>query len=128
MFSRQLNLSLLFAAVLATAPLAPVLADPPPWAPAHGYRAKHANAVKYEYKYYPSYEVYYEPSRSLWFWFDDGDWRFGTRLPITYAPVHFRDHVTVVLDSPDPYFSHAHVVDRHGGKKGRHHKRHHDDD
>ena len=28
-------------------PAAPALADPPPWAPAHGYRAKHGNAIAY---------------------------------------------------------------------------------
>ncbi|WP_227010228.1 glycine zipper domain-containing protein [Pelagibius marinus] len=38
----------LFAAALAAftmaaAPVAPAWADPPPWAPAHGYRAKHKN-------------------------------------------------------------------------------------
>jgi hypothetical protein len=120
MFSRQLNLSLLFAMALSATPLATALADPPPWAPAHGYRAKH-DAVRYEYHYYPSYEVYYEPSRSLWFWFDDGDWHLGPRLPIVYAPVHFRNHVTVELDSPDPYFRHAYVVEKYGGKQGKRH-------
>ena len=125
MFSRQLSLSLLFATVLAATPLTPVLADPPPWAPAHGYRAKH-DVVRYEYDYYPSYEVYYEPSRSLWFWFDDGDWHFGSRLPIMYTPVHFRDHVRVELNSPDPYFDHTYVVERYGGRKGKQHG--HDDD
>lgn len=32
--------ALAFAAVLALSPVAPAFADPPPWAPAHGHRAK----------------------------------------------------------------------------------------
>jgi hypothetical protein len=54
----------------------PVLADPPPWAPAHGYRAK-----QYHYVYYPRHEVYYAPSSQLWFWLDGGNWRVGAGLP-----------------------------------------------
>src|SRR6185436_20211361 len=33
---------LALAAAALTLPAAPAFADPPPWAPAHGYRAKHA--------------------------------------------------------------------------------------
>ncbi len=45
-------------------------ADPPPWAPAHGYRAK-----EYRYVYYPHHEVYYAPATQHWFWLDGGRWR-----------------------------------------------------
>ena len=49
---------LLAAAVLAaiTIPAAPAFADPPPWAPAHGKRAKDRGL-------YDSYGRYYEPRR-----------------------------------------------------------------
>ncbi|ALJ16169.1 glycine zipper 2TM domain-containing protein [Sphingopyxis macrogoltabida] len=49
---------LLCAAVLAAValPAAPALADPPPWAPAHGKRAKDRGL-------YDSYGRYYEPRR-----------------------------------------------------------------
>ena len=48
----------LAAAVFAalTVPAAPALADPPPWAPAHGKRAKDRGL-------YDSYGRYYEPRR-----------------------------------------------------------------
>lgn len=48
---------------------------PPPWAPAHGRRAK------YKYRYYPSDQVYFDPDRGLWFWLEAGDWRMGAALP-----------------------------------------------
>jgi len=51
--SRRLRLG---AALLAAACLfgwtAPVAADPPPWAPAHGYRAKHKQKYKHDYAKY----------------------------------------------------------------------------
>jgi len=47
---------ILAAAAMAVAtPMAPVLADPPPWAPAHGRRAKE--------RAYDDYGRYYEPRR-----------------------------------------------------------------
>lgn len=50
---------LLLAATLVAvaAPVAPVLGDPPPWAPAHGRRAKEASRM------YDQYGRYYEPHR-----------------------------------------------------------------
>ncbi|MDG2003117.1 MAG: glycine zipper 2TM domain-containing protein [Novosphingobium sp.] len=50
---RKMILALTLAAFAM--PAAPVLADPPPWAPAHGKRAKH--------KKYDSHGRYYEPRR-----------------------------------------------------------------
>ncbi|MFC4295711.1 glycine zipper 2TM domain-containing protein [Novosphingobium tardum] len=50
---RKLVLAATLAAVAA--PVAPVLADPPPWAPAHGRRAHDRQAM------YDSYGRYYEP-------------------------------------------------------------------
>lgn len=48
---------ILAAGIAALAlPAAPALADPPPWAPAHGHRAK-------ERGIYDSYGRYYEPRR-----------------------------------------------------------------
>jgi hypothetical protein len=48
--------SILAAALIAIGiPAAPALADPPPWAPAHGYRAKKAT--------YDRHGRYYEPRR-----------------------------------------------------------------
>jgi hypothetical protein len=46
---------LALAAAALTLPAAPAFADPPPWAPAHGKRAKDRAAL------YDSYGRYYEP-------------------------------------------------------------------
>lgn len=46
---------LALAAVALAIPTVPAAADPPPWAPAHGWRAKHG------YSSYDRYGRYYEP-------------------------------------------------------------------
>jgi len=72
------------------------IADPPPWAPAHGWRAKHGHGdryyyeeaprvVHYRYVYYPEREIYYAPERGLWFWLDGPRWR-GAAAPTRAAP------------------------------------------
>ena len=48
---------LILAAAALSLPAAPAAADPPPWAPAHGKRAKDRAAM------YDSYGRYYEPRR-----------------------------------------------------------------
>ena len=48
---------LAIAAAALTVPAAPALADPPPWAPAHGKRAKDRAQL------YASYGRYFEPRR-----------------------------------------------------------------
>lgn len=53
------KLTLIATLVAFAAPIAPALADPPPWAPAHGKRAKDARR-------------YYEPRRLS---YDDRVWR-----------------------------------------------------
>lgn len=97
----------------------PVLADPPPWAPAHGYRAK-----QHRYIYYPRHEVYYAPSSQLWFWLDGGSWRTGVSLPGRIMVSGF-PAVPIVLGTERPYEMNAYVVE-HYGKRHRH--RHHDHD
>ncbi|MGQ0502130.1 MAG: hypothetical protein ACT4P0_05910 [Panacagrimonas sp.] len=96
--------------------LTPVLAAPPPHAPAHGYRAKH------QYIYYRDREIYYEPERRLWFWIDGGDWRVGASLP-TYFHQFTSRGIAVELASDTPYAEHRDVVRKYGkgskgGKKG----------
>ncbi len=46
------KLFLALAAATLTVPTAPVLADPPPWAPAHGKRAKEKHRIYDERGYY----------------------------------------------------------------------------
>lgn len=110
----------LFAAWVAFPPAA--LADPPPWAPAHGYRAK-----EYRYVYYPRHEVYYAPETQLWFWLDGGRWRVGASLPagVVVAGV---PGVSVVLGTERPYEDHAYVVEHYGGRHHKHDRDRWDDD
>ncbi len=76
------------------------MADPPPWAPAHGWRAKHA------YYYYPSQQVYFSPEQQRYFWLEGSAWRVGIQLPnwIILGP-----KVTVDLDTTKPYTQHSYI-------------------
>ncbi|MFC1895363.1 hypothetical protein ACFL0Q_01705 [Thermodesulfobacteriota bacterium] len=75
---------------------------PPPWAPAHGYRAKH------RYRYYPSSRVYFDDDRGIYFYYRDGDWRLSASLP-AYISIDFRDYVTLEMESERPYEYHRDV-------------------
>ncbi|NJD35253.1 MAG: hypothetical protein FIA96_10550 [Betaproteobacteria bacterium] len=100
----------------------PVLAEPPPWAPAHGYRAK-----LHRYVYYPQHEVYYAPTSQLWFWLDGGNWRAGAILPGRIA-VAGSQGVAVVLGTERPYEMNTYVVERYGKRHSHRRHWHHDHD
>ena len=65
MNTRKIALALAAGTTLLAA--APVLADPPHWAPAHGWRAKHHHSHHYyrapAYVYYPARPVVVVPPR-----------------------------------------------------------------
>jgi len=79
---------------------------PPPWAPAHGYRAKH------KYHYYPSSRVYHEKERGTYFYYKDGEWRVSVSLP-SYIRLDVHDYVTLEMDSDKPYEHDHEVVKRY---------------
>jgi hypothetical protein len=85
---------------------------PPPWAPAHGYRAKH------NYRYYPSLEIYYDTRRNLWFYYQRGGWRVEAELPAGIR-VSGRDYVRLEMDADRPYRYHSQVVDRYPPGKAK---------
>ena len=85
-------------------------AEPPPWAPAHGYRAKH------QYHYYPSSHVYYDTDRKLYFYLEGENWRFGASLPAGIK-LDLGDHVTLGMDTDKPYEFHTDVVKQYPGGK-----------
>ena len=130
----RLTLASTMAAALLGA--APALADPPPWAPAHGHRAKQA-ARQYQYVYYPAQQVYYAPASQSWFWLHGGNWQVGVSLPAQFQP-YVQAGVPVTLHSPRPYVEHRYVEQHYGrpwrekhghghGKHGKHGKHKHDD-
>jgi len=69
---------------------------PPPWAPAHGYRAKH------RYRYYPGSRVYYEVDKGLYFYYRDGRWTASVSLP-SVIRIDVDDYITLEMDSDRPY-------------------------
>ena len=99
------------------APPPSVAKGPPPWAPAHGRRTKHA------YRYYPQAEVYRDDSRGLWFYYEDGKWATGANLPVRIR-IEVGDHVTVSMDTDTPYLHHKAVAERYppGQTKAKHNK------
>ena len=62
----------------------------------------------YSYEYYPDVEVYFEPHRHVYYWSEAGAgaWRSGARVP---QNIVLRSHVTVNLNSPEPYKHHDEV-------------------
>ncbi|WP_266169379.1 hypothetical protein [Dyella subtropica] len=101
--------------VLGTACAAPVWAGgPPPWAPAHGWRAKH------HYTYYPEGEVYYAPDTRVWFWLDGGNWRSGISLPMEFQGYVRTGGVSIDLDEDRPYVQHTYVIEHYGGRPPHH--------
>lgn len=123
------------ALAAATFAATPVLADPPPWAPAHGWRAQH------QYVYYPSAEVYYAPASRMWFWLGGSGWQVGASLPVALQGYVQAGGVNISLGVDRPYLQNDYVVRRYGGHhrqwwhddqdgdaQGHGHRRHHDRD
>lgn len=81
------------------APSAPGKKGPPPWAPAHGYRAKHV------YRYFPGRDVYFEPQSGNYFYLEAGAWKIGVRLPGSIK-IDAAAFVEVPMDTDKPYQFH----------------------
>jgi hypothetical protein len=79
---------------------------PPPWAPAHGHRAK------YRYLYYPSPQVYLDTGRNLYFYYRGGQWEVSAQLPAAIR-VQPGDNVTLEMNTDRPYRYHSDVVKRY---------------
>ena len=79
---------------------------PPPWAPAHGYRAKH------RYHYYPSSHVYHERDKGVWFYYKNGEWRVSVSLP-TEIRIDMNEYVVLEMDDDRPYHYHHEVVKKY---------------
>lgn len=109
---RKIVLTLISAAIALgfTASLPqPIQADPPPWAPAHGYHKKHKHKKKvvYKYIYYPAQQVYYSPVRGGYYYPYNSGWRFSINLPST---IRLGRSVSIDLAGPRPYVYHPTVI------------------
>lgn len=117
--------SLVLIAGLALA--APVLADPPPWAPAYGHRAHERAAHEYRYLYYRNeVPLYYAPQRGLWFWLSGNRWQVGASLPLQYQR-YATGGISIQLNTVRPYEQNAYVVTHYGAPQHSH-RRHEDHD
>lgn len=85
---------------------------PPPWAPAHGRRAKEI----YRYYYYPSVGVYLNVSTGTYFYLDGGTWQVSTRLPSAIV-LDSGESVSLELDTDKPYIYYEEHRGKFKGKK-----------
>jgi hypothetical protein len=69
---------------------------PPPHAPAHGYRAK------YEYRYFPNNQIYFDPHRKLYFYLKGDSWKVAVSLPRDMS-FTVENYVTLVMETDKPY-------------------------
>ena len=90
--------------------------SPPPWATAHGKRAR------YQYKYYPNMCIYYDARRSVYFYLDTGTWKVSVKLP-AHVRIDVNDYVTLEMDTAEPYICHDQVAREYPPGKTRHHKK-----
>lgn len=112
--SRKLLFGAVFLALGVACAFPAAAGGPPPWAPAHGWRAKH------HYTYYPEGEIYYAPESRVWFWLDGGNWRSGVSLPVDFQGYVRTGGVSIELDADQPYVRHDYVIEHYGGRPPRH--------
>jgi len=82
---------------------APSDPGPPPWAPAHGRRAK------YCYHYYPASYLYLDTGRAIYFYYSGGDWRASVSLPVGIS-INRGEYVVLEMETDRPYQYHSDVV------------------
>src|SRR5829696_2208196 len=75
---------------------------PPPWAPAHGRRAKEAS---YRYYYYPASGVYMNVNTGSYFYMNGGTWQVAMTLPSTVV-LNTTNYVSIDLETDRPYLYH----------------------
>uniref|UniRef100_B8HS34 Uncharacterized protein n=1 Tax=Cyanothece sp. (strain PCC 7425 / ATCC 29141) TaxID=395961 RepID=B8HS34_CYAP4 len=116
MMEKHFSLLVLASLLMGAFGQMPAQADPPPWAPAHGYRAK-----QYSYVYYPQRQIYYSPASGIWFWLRSGNWQFGASLPVEYRS-SLGGGVPIILETDRPYLQHSSVLEQYGKVKKNKHK------
>lgn len=99
---------------------------PPPWAPAHGYRAKTRHI------YFPDQNMYYDIQKGVYIYFNNGKWSVSTKVPSVFVSINLGRSTQVELDfygdRPQRYnYSHKtkYKVKKHKSHKHDHHNHHH---
>jgi len=82
-----------------TLPFETLKADPPRWAPAHGYRAKTHHV------YFPEQNFYYDTHRNVYIYPDRGRWVTNVQLPSIFLGVNLFNapKVELEINSDRPY-------------------------
>lgn len=103
-------------AIGGSAPPPTRVGGPPPWAPAHGRRAKET----VRYYYYPGAGVYYNVSTRSYFYLNGGSWQVAMSLPPSVV-IDSGDYVSLTLDTDRPYLFYEDHKVKYKGKNGRGH-------
>lgn len=95
---------------------------PPPWAPAHGYRAKTRHI------YFPQHNFYFDVQRGLYIYISGGNWLTAVKLPSLFGRIDLAKATQVELDlttdHPHKYNADHKVkykAKHHGHDEGEHH-------
>jgi len=65
---------------------------PPPWAPAHGYRAKT------RYVYFTEHNFYYDNTRGVYIYLSGRNWEISASIPSIFKNVNLSGAVKIDLD------------------------------
>ncbi len=93
------------------APVPGIVVAPPPPPPVCVAPAPPPPVAVYSYHYYPREQVYYDPGRGLYFWYERGSWLWGPSLP-SYIALGPR-YLPLRLSDPWPYQHHREIHRRY---------------
>ena len=65
---------------------------PPPWAPAHGYRAKTSHV------YFPDHNFYFDVQKDQYIYLSGANWEVSVKLPSLYAGIDLKLSTKVELE------------------------------
>ncbi len=92
---------------------------PPPWAPAHGYRAKTRHI------YFPDHNFYFDIQRGVYIFMEGGKWSIAARLPGLFGNINLSASTQVELDisTSEPQAYNARHLTEYKIKHGSGHKK-----
>ncbi|WP_310555152.1 hypothetical protein [Flavobacterium sp.] len=80
---------------------------PPPWAPAHGYRAKTRHI------YFPEQNFYYDIQKKNYIYLKNNNWEISVSLPSIFVGINLGNTAQIELDfeGSNPYrYNSVHIV------------------